>query len=160
MNNYNSLFYFSWQRTNEESLKHLSAYLESVQSRQISTIAPKHINFYVRNSGARGSERIVLSYIWAYVPKLNKRFVSPDSFKLIRIPLEREPDVKRFLKHILQSCNLPTERVEKIKIKKHSTNSKLHSDRNVYSRPDGSKYDDHEVYERKVNRAKLDKTLK
>lgn len=87
-------------------------------------------------------------------------FYISDSFKLIRIPLEKEPDVKRFLKHILESCNLSTEKVEKIKIKKVSTNSKFHSDRNVYSRPDGSVYEEYEVYARTVNRAKLDKTLK
>lgn len=72
----------------------------------------------------------------------------------------KEPDVKRFLKHILESCNLSTEKIEKIKIKKVSTNSKFHSDRNVHSRQDGSNYEEYEVYARSVNRAKLDKTLK
>lgn len=81
-----------------------------------------------------------------------------DSFKIIRIPLEREPDVKRFIKHILVSCNLSTENVEKLKIKKTSTSSKFNSDRN--SRPDASTYEDYEVYERGINRVKLDKTLK
>lgn len=83
-----------------------------------------------------------------------------DSFKLIRIPLEREPDVKRFLKHILGSCNLSTEKVEKLKIKKVSSSSKFHSDRNVYSRPDGSIYEEYEVYAKSVQRAKQDRTLK
>lgn len=74
--------------------------------------------------------------------------------------MEKEPDVKRFLKHVLESCNLPTEKIEKIKIKKVSTNQKFHSDRNVYSRTDGTAYEEYEVYARSVNRAKLDKTLK
>lgn len=79
---------------------------------------------------------------------------------MIRIPLEKEPDVKHFLKHILESCNLSTEKVEKIKIKKIPTSAKFHNDRNVYSRPDGSVYEEYEVYARNVSRAKLDKTLK
>lgn len=83
-----------------------------------------------------------------------------DSFKLIRIPLERQPDVKRFLKHILESCNLSTEKVEKIKFKKVSTSSKFNNDRNVYSRPDGSVYEEYEVYAQSVHRAKQDRTLK
>lgn len=87
-------------------------------------------------------------------------FCISDSFKLVRIPLEKEPDVKRFLKHILESCNLSTEKVEKIKIKRDSTSSKFHSDRNVHSRPDGSVYEEYEVYARSVSRAKLDKALK
>lgn len=87
-------------------------------------------------------------------------FCFSDSFKLIRIPLEKEPDVKHFLKYILETCNLSTEKVEKMKIKKLSTNSKLHSNRNEYSRPGESMHDEYEVYERRVNRAKLDKTLK
>lgn len=87
-------------------------------------------------------------------------FCISDSFKLVRIPLEKEPDIKHFLKHILKSCNLSTENVEKMKAKKVSTSSKFHSDRNVYSRPDGSTYEEYEVYTRDINRAKLDKTLK
>lgn len=74
--------------------------------------------------------------------------------------MEKQPDVKRFLKHILESCNLSTEKVEKIKIKKTLSSAKFHSDRNVYTRPDGSVYEEYEVYARSVHRAKLDKTLK
>lgn len=83
-----------------------------------------------------------------------------DSFKLVRIPLEKEPDVKRFLRHILKSCNLPTEKVEKLKIKKAPTSTKFNTDRNVYSQPDGSIYEEYEVYAQSVHRAKLNKTLK
>lgn len=87
-------------------------------------------------------------------------FYFADSFKLIRIPLEKEPDVKRFLKHILEACNLSTEKVEKLKIKKVSTSAKFHTDRNVYSRPDGSFYEEYEVYRTEVQKARQDKTLK
>lgn len=83
-----------------------------------------------------------------------------ESFKLIRIPLEKEPDVKRFLRHILESCNLSTENVERLKIKKISTSSKFHSDRNVYSNSDGTIYEEYEVYARNAQKAKQDKTLK
>lgn len=91
---------------------------------------------------------------------INAGFYFADSFKLIRIPLEKEPDVKRFLKHILESCNLSTEKVEKLKIKKVSTSAKFHTDRNVYSRPDGSFYEEYEVYRTEVQKARQDKTLK
>lgn len=68
--------------------------------------------------------------------------------------------MKRFLKYVLESCNLSTEKVEKLKIKKVSSSSKFHSDRNVYSRPDGTVYEEYEVYARSVHRAKQEKTLK
>lgn len=82
-----------------------------------------------------------------------------DSFKLVRISLEKESNVKRFLIRILEACNLSTEKVEKLKIKKVPTSAKFHNDRNVYSRGDGSIYEEYEVY-RTVQRAKQDKTLK
>lgn len=48
-------FRFILQTTNEESLKHLSAYLEALQSQRLSSISkPKHINFYVRDQNSRG----------------------------------------------------------------------------------------------------------
>lgn len=85
--------------------------------------------------------------------------VLSDSFKLVRIPLEKEPDVKHFLKRILEACNLSTDKVEKLKIKKAPASAKFHHDRNVYSREDGSVYEEYEVY-RTVQKAKQDKTLK
>lgn len=80
-----------------------------------------------------------------------------DSFKFIRIPLEKDPNVKHFLKHILESCNLSTGKVEALKIEKVSTASKFHSDRNVYSQPD---YEEYEIYARNVEKSKQDRTLK
>lgn len=73
--------------------------------------------------------------------------------------MEREPDVKRFLKRILEACNLSTEKVEKLKIKKVPMSAKFHNDRNVYSQADGSIYEEYEVY-RTVQKTKQDKTLK
>lgn len=40
--------------TNEESLKHLSAYLESVQNQQWPSTLPKFISFYVREKNVKG----------------------------------------------------------------------------------------------------------
>lgn len=74
--------------------------------------------------------------------------------------MEKEPDVKRFLKNILESCNLSTEKVEKLKVKKVAPSSKFHNDRNVYTRQDGTIHDEYEVYARNVQKAKQDKTLK
>lgn len=157
---YDFIRFFSCQRTNEESLKHLSEYLESVQNCRLSSAAPKHINFYVRNSGARGIGILFWATFGLAEWTLTNVFCFPDSFKLIRISLEREPNVKHFLKHILESCNLSTENVEKIKIRRQTTNSKFHSARNVYSQPNGAMYDEFRAYERNINQAKLDKTLK
>lgn len=42
------------QVTNEESLKHLSAYLESVQNQQWPSTLPNFISFYVREKNAKG----------------------------------------------------------------------------------------------------------
>lgn len=50
--------------------------------------------------------------------------------------------------------------MEKLKIKKVSTSAKYHTDRNVYSRPDGSFYEEYEVYRTEVQKARQDKTLK
>lgn len=44
-----------FQVTNEESLKHLSAYLESVQNQQWPSTLPKFISFYVREKEVKGN---------------------------------------------------------------------------------------------------------
>lgn len=125
---------FHLQSTNEDSLKHLSAYLEALQSQRISSTSPKFISFYVRD-------------------KENAR----DSFKMIRIALEQKTDVKQFLKHIFKTCNLPTENVEKIQIAPHSSTIKFTSEDRQYG--DSSIYDEYEIYA-KIKRAKQAKTLK
>lgn len=66
--------------------------------------------------------------------------------------------MKRFLTHILESCNLSTEKVENLKIKK--VTAKFQSDRDVYTREDGSIYEEYEVYARKAQKTKQNNTLK
>lgn len=125
---------FSFQSTNEESLKHLSAYLEALQNQQISSTSPKFISFYVRD-------------------KENAR----DSFKLIRIALEQKMNIKQFLKHIFKTCNLPTENVEKIQNAPRPSKIKFSSE----DRPNGDApiFDEYEIYAETM-RAKQAKTLK
>lgn len=95
-----------------------------------------------------------------YCRRIYRDYLQIDSFKLIRIPLEQQPDVKRFLRSILESCNLSTEKIEKLKIRKVSTSSSPFSNRNAYSQSDASRYEEYEVYARTTQKAKQDKTLK
>ncbi|XP_055614506.1 T-cell activation inhibitor, mitochondrial isoform X2 [Uranotaenia lowii] len=82
------------RQTNEESLKLLSAHLESLLSQgRILPSSPKMLSFYVRASNApehRGT------------------------FNLVKVPLERTGDTKQVLRKILQSCHLSTEYVDKM----------------------------------------------
>ncbi|XP_053693984.1 T-cell activation inhibitor, mitochondrial [Sabethes cyaneus] len=82
------------RQVNEDSLKLLSAHLESLLSqRRILPSTPKMLPFYVRTSN------------------------SPEqrgTFNLVKVPLERTVDPKIFLRKILESCNLSTEYLDKI----------------------------------------------
>ncbi|CAD7078871.1 unnamed protein product [Hermetia illucens] len=78
---------------NEESLKNLSAHIEALQQKRSGHVAPKELPFYVRHSD------------------VEKR----DTFKLVKISLGRSNDTKVVIKRILESCNLPTDYVDKIK---------------------------------------------
>lgn len=80
---------------------------------------------------------------------------------MIRIALERQSDLKRFLKHIFESCNLSTENVEKLKTSsKMASNAKYSSDQNAYQQSHGSVYDEYEIYMRNINIAKQARTLR
>lgn len=82
------------RQVNEDSLKLLSAHLESLLSqRRVLPSTPKILPFYVRASNAPEHRGI---------------------FKLVKVPLERTTDTKLVLKKILESCNLSTEFVEKM----------------------------------------------
>lgn len=78
---------------NEDSLKHLSAHLEALQQHKLLTSSPSSLPFYVRGA------------------EIEKK----GTFKLIKIPLERNRDLKVVVKRILQSCSLPTEYIDKFK---------------------------------------------
>lgn len=128
------LNWFSLQSTNEESLKHLSAYLEALQTQQMLSTSPRFISFYVRD-------------------KENAR----DSFKMIRIALEQKTDIKQFLKHIFKTCNLPTENVEKIQSTPRSSKIKFSSEDRQHG--DAPIFDEYEMYAQTM-RVKQAKTLK
>lgn len=49
----------SFQSTNEESLKHLSAYIESMQKQRTHASSPKILSFYIRDSESRGEKNHV-----------------------------------------------------------------------------------------------------
>lgn len=78
---------------------------------------------------------------------------------MIRVALKRQSDLKQFLKQVLESCNLSTEKIDKIK-----TTSKRYvkhtQDYNVYSQADGTINEEYEMYMDNLNRARMAKTLK
>ena len=74
---------------------------------------------------------------------------------MIRIPLERQLDIKQFLKNIFKTCDLPVENVEKIQIKKKPTSVRFSAD----AYPDAPIYDEYEIYSRTMQ-TKQAKTLK
>lgn len=73
---------------------------------------------------------------------------------MVRIPLERQSDLKQFLKYVLKTCNLSTEKVEKIQITNKTSSAK-------YSEqyPDAPIYDEYEIYARTM-RTRQANTLK
>ncbi|XP_039433248.1 T-cell activation inhibitor, mitochondrial [Culex pipiens pallens] len=82
------------RQVNEDSLKLLSAHLESLLSqRRVLPSTPKILPFYVRASNAPEHRGI---------------------FKLVKVQMERTTDTKLVLRKILESCNLSTEFVEKM----------------------------------------------
>lgn len=93
------LLHFSYrQAINEDSLKLLSAHLESLNTkRMVLTATPRTLPFYVRSSAEQDKKNT--------------------ESRLIRVPIERTVDTKRVIKGILSSCDLSTEFVDKIKTK-------------------------------------------
>ncbi|XP_030385633.1 T-cell activation inhibitor, mitochondrial [Scaptodrosophila lebanonensis] len=89
------------RQTNEESLKMLSAHLESLYERNYrSTQDAKVLKFYVRESA-----------------EVEKR----DSFKLVQIRMDSHArDAKSFIQNLLELCNLSTEYIKTVKTATHS----------------------------------------
>lgn len=83
-----------------------------------------------------------------------------DKFKLIKIRLERQSDIKRFVKSILESCSLSTDKIDEIKITKASSraNTRPHSAEEFYAQ-DASIFEEYEVYSRTARRARQERTL-
>lgn len=82
------------RKVNEDSLKLLSAHLESLLTQQrVLHSTPRILPFYVRASNLPEQRGM---------------------FNLIKVPLERTTDTKLVLKKILEACNLPTEIVDKM----------------------------------------------
>lgn len=81
-----------------------------------------------------------------------------DSFKMIRVSLERQLDIKHFLNNIFKTCNLPTENIEKIQVTKKSSTRRFSSD--AYEQyQEAPIYDEYEIYARTM-RTKQAKTLR
>lgn len=78
---------------------------------------------------------------------------------MIRVALKRQSDLKQFLKQILESCNLSTENIDKIKISSKRSVKHTH-DYNVYSNADGTINEEYEMYMDNLNRARMAKTLR
>lgn len=80
------------RKTNENSLKLLSAHLEALHQSRYSSDEAKVLQFYVRES--KKSER-------------------RDNFRLIQIRMDKgSRDPKRFIQHLLESCNLSTDYIK------------------------------------------------
>ncbi|XP_058120696.1 T-cell activation inhibitor, mitochondrial [Anopheles ziemanni] len=91
------------RQVNEDSLKLLSAHLESLLNQQrILPTTPRSLPFYIRASNAPEDR---------------------GTFNLIKVPLERTVDAKLLLRRILESCNLSTEYVDKMPSTKNSTST-------------------------------------
>lgn len=85
--------------------------------------------------------------------------LASDTFKLVRVALKRQSDLKQVLKQILELVNLSTESIDKIKVtSKH--NVKYTQDYDVYSQADGTINKEYEIYMDNLNRARIAKTLK
>lgn len=82
-----------------------------------------------------------------------------DKFKLIKINLERRLDIKRFIKNILESCSLPTEKIDAIKISVTTQNTKYQAADDVYNQA-ASIFEEYEMHRRNIQRVKQAKTLR
>lgn len=83
-----------------------------------------------------------------------------DRFKLVKIRLERHLDIKRFIKNILETCSLSTEKIDEIKITKDSANSNRRpASAEEYHARDASIFEEYEVYWQSSQKAKQEKTL-
>lgn len=91
---------------NEESLKLLSAHLETLNRKKIIPTTPSPLPFYVRSSSSSTA--------------------SDWTSKLVRVPIERSVDPKRVLQQILKSCELSTKYIDSMKsepVKRSSSSS-------------------------------------
>lgn len=68
--------------------------------------------------------------------------------------------MKRFIKNILESCSLSTEKIDKIKITKTTlhSHSRPSSAEEFYAK-DASIYEEYDVYSRMTQKSKQEKTL-
>lgn len=90
-----TIFSLLLQVVNEDSLKLLSAHMESLNTkRTVLAATPRTLPFYVRSAAAPTEKRLP---------------------RLVRVPIERTVDTKRVIKKILESCDLPTDYVDKLK---------------------------------------------
>ena len=135
---FQTLTYVSFQSTNEESLKHLSAHLEALQSRRMSSVSPKNLSFYIRDSEQR------------------------DKFKLITIRLDRHSDVKLFIKNVLEACSLPTAKLDKIKVTQQSSTQRSQSNGrgDTFYGNAAEIFEEYEIYLRNMQKTKQEKTLR
>lgn len=80
------------------------------------------------------------------------------NFKKISIRLERHQDIKQFIKNILQSCDLSTEKIDQMKIPASKSNQKFYSEDDIRNRA-GPIFEEYELHYRNIKKAKQEKTL-
>ena len=128
------------QAVNEDSLKLLSAHLESLNSkRTVLTATPRTLPFYVR-AATNTPER--------------------KTSRLVRVPIERTVNTKLVVKKILESCELSTEYVDKMKDAKGPPPPPPPRDfSHEYPPPPPGVFDETEFVYRDVKKAQEDKNL-
>lgn len=103
------------RKTNENSLKLLSAHLEALHHSRYGSDDAKLLQFYVRES--KESDR-------------------RDNFRLIQIRIDKGTrDPKRFIQHLLESCNLSTDYIKTVRPTMTTTASQRAQEPSMANRP-------------------------
>lgn len=127
---------------NENSLKILSAHLETLQRQVYPQSSPQSLPFYLRSKD------------------------QSNPFRLVKVPLHKERDTKRFITKILTICDLDISFVEKISTEPQSPKRSSYSS---YSQPGSVRYtvdnnegqfsEEFDIFQLRVRKAREDEKL-
>lgn len=128
------------QAINEDSLKLLSAHLESLNKRIVLATTPRTLPFYVRTAASESMEK--------------------KAHRFVKVPIERTVDMKRVLTVILKSYDLSTEFVDKMKAAPVETSAgRDRTNANNYQEtPPPGVFDEDLIY-KDIKRTQEEKTL-
>lgn len=126
------------RENNENSLKCLSAHLESLQRNSAPQSSPSQLPFYLRNKD------------------------KSKPFRLVRVPLNNQRDTKTFVINILKICDLDSEKIEKLTSSPSSSKDYYQRTGGIkYTVDDneGQYSEEFDIFQFKVRRAREDETL-